>query len=478
MSMWSRVLDGRERAFVVGAAVFCVLAIAITDRKVHAQVPLALLYVLPAAFAGLALTRWQVPAFGAFCAVAAEMADAFRWNVVQGIPRDALYFCAYTVAGLYVSEMVAKRRLEHEHVFSIERESEARLQAEEQLRLLVGTSSIAIVTSNSEGNVVHANDAAKRLFGGSELSVDLVHQPIAKLVPALARVPLSDVRQRQLRTMMQCQGVKANLEAFFADVWFSTYLTAEGPRLTAMVVDSSEEIRDRAEAHLEQILVGSRLLIGAVSHEIRNICAAIGFVQESLSSQRHDLNQCEDFIALKQLTSALERVASVELSHVKRQAGQVHLGTFLRELYIIVAPSLREAGVPLIWDQREDLPTVWAEHQALLQVFLNLIRNAQTALEERPNPLLSLSVLCSADCARIRLVDNGPGVTNPEHLFHPFRKAGKGNGQVGLGLYLSRALLSGFRGDLKYEGDSSGAVFVVELLTANASAFAGQACHL
>ena len=95
-----------------------------------------------------------------------------------------------------------------------------------------------------------------------------------------------------------------------------------------MIVDSSTEVRDREQANLEQVLNGSRLLVGAVSHEIRNICAAIGFVQQKLNLQQPTLESSEDFQALRQLTSALERLASVELSQVKHQASQVHLDGF------------------------------------------------------------------------------------------------------------------------------------------------------
>ena len=476
VSMWSSILRDCEPGFAVGVSTIAVAIIAVVDRRINAQIPLALLYVLPAAFAGAGLTRWQVPVFGAFCTIVAEVADAFPWSISQGIPRDALYFSAYTAVGLYVSEMLANRRLEREHLHAVEIEAEARLQAEEQLRLLVATSSIAIVTSDEHGMILHANEAAERLLCGEEAATDpaqsrrLKGQSLAHYLPALARAPVRSQGHRQLKTMMQCQGVRADLEPFFADVWFSTYTTHEGPRMTAMIIDSSKDLRDREEANLEQVLKGSRLLVGAVSHEIRNICGAIGLVMQNLTAQRAKLEAHEDFQALGQLTSALERLASVELSHVKRQASRVHLGRFLRDLRIIVGPSLKDSGVQVHWEPSEDLPTVWADQQSLLQVFLNLIRNSEVALEGVAHPELSLSVTRSEATVQVRIADNGPGVAKPELLFHPFRagataqSAGEQDGQPGFGLYLSRAMMSGFRGELRYEPSANGAVFVVELL--------------
>ncbi len=440
-----------------------VALIAFADRRIHAEVPLALLYLLPAAYVGTGLSRWQLPIFGGFCTFVAEWADAFSWSVAQGIPRDALYFAAYTAAGLYVSEVLANRRRERAHLHAVKLEGEVRQQAEEQLRLLIATSSIAIITSDDSGSILFANDAAERLFGGGGEGLALHGKPIASLIPVFSLASLMKRGQRQFKTMMQCEALRSDLEPFFADVWFSTYRTAEGDRLTAMVIDSSKEVRDREEANLEQVLTGLRLLVGSVSHEIRNICAAIGLVQQNLGKRRPELESSEDFQALRQLTSGLERLAAAELSQVKHQASHVHLSQFLRDLRIIVGPSLREAGMNVEWDLREHLPTVWADQQGLLQIFLNLIRNAEAALANTPKPKVSISITRSRSFIEVRVADNGPGIKDADHLFHPLRVSNQTSGRVGMGLYLSRALVTSFRGDLRYESTAIGATFVIEL---------------
>ena len=51
----------------------------------------------------------------------------------------------------------------------------------------------------------------------------------------------------------------------------------EGPRLAAIAVDSSEEMRDREEQGLQQLMRGNRIAAAAVAHEVRNFCGAISF---------------------------------------------------------------------------------------------------------------------------------------------------------------------------------------------------------
>ncbi len=465
----------RSRGVRLVAGLGTVALIALADRALANDVPLALLYLLPVGMMSTVLRRWQILLLGILCTYVAELADAFPWTFDRGIPRDALYFFAYTAAGFYVAEVVSRRRAEAAHVAALEAEMAGRREVEEQLQLVIANSSIAILTADESGRIHSANKAAESLFaaqtgaGETVAAEPLENASLSKFLPSLAAVRMREQGWQRLRTMMQCQGLRAGREPFLADVWFSTYMTSGGGRLTAMIIDSTVETRDREEANLEQVLVGSRLAIGAVSHEIRNICAAISVVQQNLAAASGPAPHSEDLDALRQLVAALERIASVELSLIKRQANRVSLDRFLRELAIIVQPSLREAGIALEWRVDPGLPDVLADHHSLLQVFLNLVRNAETALAHTPDARLCLRVVSKGVRVQIALADNGPGVSHPEKLFRPFRVGAAGNGGSGLGLYLSRAMMLSFHGDLRFQPGSEGATFLVEMLAAEAA---------
>jgi signal transduction histidine kinase len=62
--------------------------------------------------------------------------------------------------------------------------------------------------------------------------------------------------------------------------------------------------------------------------------------------------------------------------------------------------------------------------------------------------------------ALVLLRDTGEGVSNPDQLFKPFQQLAKA---TGLGLYLSRALMRSFGGDLRYQSGGGGATFVIEI---------------
>jgi signal transduction histidine kinase len=221
-------------------------------------------------------------------------------------------------------------------------------------------------------------------------------------------------------------------------------------------------LRDREEANLDQLLAGSRILAGAVSHEVRNVCAAIAIVHTNLV-RAGSFEKNKDFEALGTLVLALERIASLDLRETTEQPTRLDLHSFFEELKIVVSPGLREKNIEECWASTVDLPTVWADRQSLLQVFLNLIRNSESAMAAQPTRRLCITFSMEPEYVFITVADTGSGIENPELLFKPFQQKSR---HFGLGLYLSRALMRSFRGDLRCQPAGEGATFVVELVRA------------
>jgi two-component system, LuxR family, sensor kinase FixL len=456
MQLFSTFVFGSRRT----AALICISAIALVavlDWRASAEMPLGFLYLFPMLIAGSSLNRWQIAGVAGVCTLLAELFDEFPWGGGSGLPRDILYFAAFSCTGLFVHEVMRRRELSVRYMREIESEMTARREAEEQLKILVDSSPAAIFTADPQGRVLLANNAAHRLFGVP--AGTLPGQPVSTYLPSLINVPAPDYNHQAFRTAMQCQGRRADGEVFQADVWFSTYLTSAGSRLAAMVLDTSEDLRMREESNLHQLSVGSRILVSAVSHEVRNVCGAIALVHENLT-RSGQLAGNKDFEALGTLVLALERIAAMDLRQTATQATVIDIRALLDELRIVVEPSLRDAGVTTRWNIQKDLPAVWADRQSLMQVFLNLVKNSERAMEDKEEKQLTIAAGCQGTGVAIRFTDTGGGVPFPERLFRPFQREAQ---STGLGLYLSRAFMRSFRGDLRYEPESAGSNFVVEL---------------
>jgi two-component system sensor kinase FixL len=454
--MLSSFIRGSTKSVLLKAAVLIAL-IAVADWRADRDVTLGFLYLFPMLMVGGVLKRWQIGIVAALCTLLAELFDSFEWRASAAIPRDILIFAAFLGMGLFVYEMARSRQAALRHLKQIESESEARRAAEEQLKVLVDSSPVAIFTADADGTVLQANDAAHRLFALPPGA--LSGRSIRSYLPSLVNVPSPEPNGPSFRTVMQSRGQRQDGEAFLADIWFSTYRTSVGSRLAAMVVDTSEDLRNREEFSLHQLLAASRILVSAVSHEVRNVCGAIALVHENLA-RNSSLAHNKDFEALGTLIETLEKIAALELRQNTYPAARVDLPALLEELRIVIEPAFRGDGIEVALDIEPGLPAAWADRQSLMQVFLNLTNNSQRAMLDRPVRRLTISARSEAHRVVIRVQDTGAGVSDPEHLFRPFQPGAQA---TGLGVYLSRALLRSFRGDLRYEPQPRGAMFVVEL---------------
>jgi len=454
--MTFRLSPDNSRSLLLRATLLVVL-IAFADWRIDAEIPLGFLYLLPMLLVGRVLSRWQICIAAALCTGLTEAFNSLKWTPAVGLPRDILTFAAFCGLGLFVYGVVRSRRAANEHMRQIETEIIARKDAEEQLKVLIESSPAAIFTSDAEGQFLLANEAAHKLFAVS--AGGLEGTSIHRYLPSLLNLPSAQHEGHTFRTVMQCHGTRHNGEGFLADIWFSTYQTSVGARMAAMVVDISDDLRIHEESSLHQLLAGSRILVAAVSHEIRNVCAAIAVVHQNLTRDP-SLDRNKDFEALGTLIQSLEKIAAMDLHSNSDRATSVDLSSLLEELRIIVQPPLEESGIILDISAARHLPQVLADRPSLMQVFLNLIKNSERAMSLQPRKELQISVETRERQLFVRLLDSGSGVRNTTDLFKPFQQ---GADATGLGLYLSRAFMRSFQGDLRYEPTPSGACFIVEL---------------
>jgi two-component system sensor kinase FixL len=454
--MTFRLLPDNTKSVLMRSILLMIL-IAAADWRIDAEVPLGFLYLLPMLLVGRVLNRWQISVTAVLCTILTEAFNSLKWTPAVGLPRDILTFAAFCGLGFFVYGVVRNRRASSEHMRQVKSQIAARQDAEEQLKVLIESSPAAIFTSDSEGHFLLANEAAHKIFAvaAGSLKGTSIHQ----YLPSLLNLPSAHHEGRAFRTVMQCHGKRQNGNVFLADIWFSTYQTSVGARMAAMVVDTSDDLRTHEESSLHQLLTGSRILIAAVSHEIRNVCAAISVVYQNLRRDP-ELEQNNDFKALGTLIQSLEKIAAMNLQKNADRATSVDLYSFLEELRIIVAPPLEENGVNFSISIGENFPEVLADRPSLMQVFLNLIKNSERAMSLQPCKELHILIETNNQRVLIHLQDNGSGVRNPMDLFKPFQQQAEA---TGLGLYLSRAFMRSFQGDLRYEPTLSGACFVVEL---------------
>jgi len=430
-----------------------IAAIAVTDWLTKPYISLGFLYLFPIIIVGGFLSRTQTIVVALVCAVLQEAFSNLPES--EAIFRLLLSSAGFIGTGLFVSELLRNRRIVLQHMEELESEIKLRRDAEDQLQVLVESSPAAIVTIDSTGKIHLANHAAQQLLapGASYLK----GQTISAYLPSLQTV-VQTQPTRAFRTTLQCKGQRSTGEVFLAGVWFSTYKTISGTRLAAVVVDLSEDLRNREDLSLDHLLKSSRILVSAMAHEVRNLCGAAVVLHKNLS-RVPVLEHNEDFQALSSLIQSLERISDLGIKPSPSDAAAtVELTSLLDEVRILIEGAYSESSIEVEWRVEESLPLVLADRYGLIQVFLNLAKNSQRAMASTATRKLLVCTSSDAKHVMIRFEDTGVGIAHPENLFRPFQP---GADSAGLGLYVSRSVMRSFGGELLYEPRPEGCCFVI-----------------
>jgi two-component system, NtrC family, nitrogen regulation sensor histidine kinase GlnL len=245
-----------------------------------------------------------------------------------------------------------------------------------------------------------------------------------------------------------------------------------------MLLISPREIADRLGRSMN-VKSGARSAIGMaemLAHEIKNPLAGISGAAQLLSMNLSPADQeMTDLIVeeTRRIVKLLEQVEQFgNLRPPDRRAVNIHDALDRARKSAMVGYA---SHMTLVEDYDPSLPPTLADPDQLMQVFLNLIKNAAEAAKGRPGTIrlrtfydLSLRLRRQNGPGRpvplqIEIIDDGPGIPaelGPD-IFEPF-VSGRENG-TGLGLALVSKIISDHDGWITVDSVPGRTVFRVSL---------------
>ncbi|WP_052736435.1 ATP-binding protein [Aquincola tertiaricarbonis] len=345
---------------------------------------------------------------------------------------------------------------------------------EERWRAMTDNASDFIAVVDEQGRFRYASPSVQRMLGVSPQA--LLGRPALDLVPPdeaqrlQARLAAPTGGPVEFRARHADGGLRV-LEAVSSDM--RAHPAVQGLVLNirdvTQAVDAEREIAHQRETlHQREKLSALGSLLAGVAHELNNPLTVVIGRARQLQDTTPDTQTQEAAGKICQAAERCSRIVKTFLAMARREAPRrapVDVNRVVTDALDLLAYNLRSSGVAVQTRLAPGLPPVMADASQLGQVLVNLLTNAQQALQGRGDPLVRIITRWADGSVWVEVADNGPGVPAAlaPRVFEPFfTTKGVGEG-TGVGLSVSLAIVQAHGGHLRLEASPQGARFVMRL---------------
>jgi len=329
----------------------------------------------------------------------------------------------------------------------------------------------AVILLDEESRVVYINPAAEQLF---DINDKIQHG-----------IPLQQVftHTEQLANAMQ-QAIHANASYIEHDLMLGVnthgklhmYCVATPLQFARRYLLLEFHAIDRTLklAREEQMLdqtQASRLLLRNLAHEIKNPLGGIRGAAQLLEQEleKPSLREYTQVIVQEadRLRSLMENLlAPQNASHYNA----LNIHEVLERVRSVVLAEMPE-GLKIRRDYDISLPALIGDKEQLIQVVLNIVRNAAQAMDGKGLIVLRTRIARQVTLVkhrhrlaiRIQIIDNGPGIPQElkDKIFYPL-VSGRSDGH-GLGLTLAQDFVNQHHGTIEFDSEPGRTCFTVML---------------
>jgi PAS domain S-box-containing protein len=355
-------------------------------------------------------------------------------------------------------------------------ESESRRERD-RLDLIIENVGHPIVVCDSAGNFILFNRRAELLFqenasfrSSAAAAVRANAVKLTSFISGLASASETG-RQAEIELIDPESGRSLPMEITAREV-----LDATG-QVTAVVsiLHDLTEIRELERRRVEQQLFESEKLAAvgrlaaSIAHEVNNPLEAIKNALYLMQTNASEGDKNARFLEIARKET--ERVSHIirQMLGFARRPGEVDwvdVNQLLEETLVLLEKKMRQLRIRIMRSFDESLPRIRARADQLRQVFLNLIINAQQAIEGDGEIVISTSRYEQAlqPSIVIQLSDSGVGIAEDDlnRIFDPFFSTGKKG--TGLGLWVTQDIVRQHGGRIEVSSEvGRGTVFSIVL---------------
>jgi len=321
-----------------------------------------------------------------------------------------------------------------------------RIQILEYSNRLLESLDSAVVAIDVSGKITSLNPAAKDLLGLGEekrgTKLDVLPSEIAW---ALAMGITDSWHPRDVEVTID-HPTRGILHVILSTAVLHDDQEKAAGALVVVTDLSNVKALERNQRRVEHLAIMARFYAG-IAHEIRNPLAAISNFISMLPDRFDDPEYRDTAVRLLPIEVArIVRLADRLRLMAPSEGGKlsaVALPPLLNDIVAIHSPAAQEQRVKISLQCPEELPKIQGDPSQLVQLFVNLLRNAIEAMPDGGTVGIEaehLSTRTTAGRVIVRVIDEGAGIdpTVRAKIFEPFfttKPAG-----TGLGLSICREI--------------------------------------
>jgi len=221
--------------------------------------------------------------------------------------------------------------------------------------------------------------------------------------------------------------------------------------------------RKQMESVIEATNLNDNLgyIFSGIRHEIGNPVNSLKMALTVLNKNidNYDRTTIAEFVdrslqevfRIEYLLKALRNFSLFESPDLK----SFRIDQFMDNFTSLVQDDMKSRNINLRTIFGQGVEWIYTDGRALHHVLLNLLTNAADAVAEKEDPRIIISITCSPPWVKIKVDDNGIGISDSEkkHLFKPFFTS-KAKG-TGLGLVIVKKMLMKINGSITIQSDTN-----------------------
>jgi len=329
----------------------------------------------------------------------------------------------------------------------------------------------AVILMDEESRIAYLNPAAEHLFDVSGknlqgLPVQQVFTHTEQLASAIRQAAHNNASfiEHDLTLGTHAHG-RLHLRCAATPLQLSKrYLLLEfHPMDRPLKLAREEQMLDQTQA--------SRLLLRNLAHEIKNPLGGIRGAAQLLEQEldKQGLHEYTQVIIQEadRLRSLMEKLLSPQnASHYSA----LNIHEVLERVRSVVLAEMPE-GLEIRRDYDISLPALAGDKEQLIQVMLNIVRNAAQAMQGSGMIVLRTRIARQVTLIKrrhrlavmVQIIDNGPGIPDElqDKIFYPL-VSGRADGH-GLGLTLAQDFVSQHHGIIEFDSEPGRTCFTVLL---------------